>query len=927
MADDEQTNVLPPEMVETSDLPNDDTLKEAYAAMRTREPAADQVLVAAAAENESSTPMKIACHSCGQKLDLSTMPAFAKVACPVCGTELIVPKWFDNYLLEETCGVGGMATVYRALDVALDREVAIKVLNDDLSGQQERSEMFLQEARTAATINHYAVIPIYTCGIFEDQTYIVMQYMSGGSLEDLLASAREPLPLPHVMSWIRDIAAGLENAWRHGIIHHDIKPANIMLDQDGKAKVGDFGIAQIADNTTATDAARSWVSPHYVSPEKLLTGQEDYRGDIYSLGATFYHLVTGVPPFNSDDLDELLRIRVNEDPVSPALHRQGLPDGMVQLILEMLARDPAQRPDYIRIIKTLNALLNTPKKRKTAEAGGQRAAAAKVRVPVRKQKVPAAVVLLRIFAHLFSLTVLLGITIYVLDKYDRLNAFADYLPRFMQEKKKSYEAEKRLNAELINSFQSGDPENVIRSGENILRREFRGKRYQAALQLAYAAYLVNSKEQPVVKYVDSISSALHAHLKPIDRIVYEDSLALLNYMAGEVEYDELDSETKFSNASDYAAKLALAELLIRFQTEPDMLPQTRRDLLANFKAELEGLVTESCWLRDAFKDRIPYWNQVIETGTGIIDETEPLFRSLIKEEAKWSFPQPRKLRKKTRSLEDTVKDFGAASRIIISTMRVKDGQAKFLALERPQYECPMDVFNSKIRMERYAATLPDITDKDMVLLERRVLMRLQLIQPHMVAATAGPEGALPIEAMTWKQKRREFELDAGKVIFTDRNIQYIPEDCEDEEEDSIFLSWLDLSPELLKKWLAALAERRCARPLASQEAVGTVGVTKDRLERADLWLDTAYMASWYNDLELLEKALKNAAAESNANSVEDQISNIFLKVVKTAEEPAANAEAAPAEEKRTDADEDADANADEDTESVESEDDEDDELE
>ncbi len=901
MADDEQTNVLPPEMVETSDLPNDDALKEAYAAMRTREPAADQVLVAAAAaENESNTPMKIACHSCGQKLDLSTMPAFAKVACPVCGTELIVPKWFDNYLLEEICGVGGMATVYRALDVALDREVAIKVLNDDLSGQQDRSEMFLQEARTAATINHYAVIPIYTCGIFEGQTYIVMQFMSGGSLEDLLASARAPLPLPHVMSWIRDIATGLENAWQHGIIHHDIKPANIMLDQDGKAKVGDFGIAQIADNNASTDAARSWVSPHYVSPEKLLTGQEDYRGDIYSLGATFYHLVTGVPPFNSDDLDELLRIRVNEDPVSPALHRQGLPEAMVQLILDMLARNPEQRPDYSRIIKALNALLNrsagTPKKRKAAASAGQRTAAPKMRMTAQKQKVPAAVVLLRIFAHLFSLTVLLGITIYVLDRYDRLNAFADYLPRFMQEKKKSYEAEKRLNTELINSFQSGDPENVIRSGEDVLRREFRGKRYQAALQLAYAAYLVNSKEKPVAEYVRSISTALHAHLKPVDRIVYEDSLALLSYLAGETEYDLLDSETKFSHASDYAAKLALAELLIRLQTEPDMLPQTRGELLANFKAELDGLVTESCWLRDAFEDRIPYWNQVIETGTGIIDETEPLFRSLIKEEAKWTFPQPRKLRKKTRSLEDTVKDFGTASKIIISTMRVKDGQAKFQALERPQYEFPMDIFNSKIRMERYAASLPDIADKDMVLLERRVLMRLQLILPHMVAATAGPEGGLPVQPMIWKQKRREIELDAGTVVFTDRNIQLIPEDCEDEEEDTIFLSWLDLSPELLKKWLAELAERRCTRPLASQEEVGSLGVTKDRLERADLWLDTAYIASWYNDLELLEKALKNAAAESNANSVEDQISNIFLKVVKSVESPAEKAEDAAPED-------------------------------
>ena len=314
-------NELSQEMVETTDLPADSPVYQEIQ---------EQRLENAASEGEPKV-LKISCHSCGQKLDLTNFPAFSRVACPQCGTELIVPKWFDNYLLEEAGGEGGMATVYRALDLALDREVAIKVLNSDLGSKQEVSELFLHEARTAATINHHAVVPIYTCGIYEGQTYIVMQFMSGGSLEDLLDKSTEPLPIAHVVSWMRDTAMGLQNACEHGIIHHDIKPANIMLDQEGKAKICDFGISQVVTGKKEDSTVKltdSWVSPHYVSPEKLVNGKEDFRGDIYSLGATFYHLITGNTPFAENDLDELFRTKVNNDPMAPMHHRKDIPESI-----------------------------------------------------------------------------------------------------------------------------------------------------------------------------------------------------------------------------------------------------------------------------------------------------------------------------------------------------------------------------------------------------------------------------------------------------------------------------------------------------------------------------------------------------------------------------------------------------------------------
>ncbi|MCK5845700.1 MAG: serine/threonine protein kinase, partial [Victivallales bacterium] len=240
--------------------------------------------------------LKIFCYNCGQKLDLTDMTPFSKINCPSCSSEIIVPRWFDNYLLEELCGVGGMAVVYRGLDLALDREVAIKILNRESAESPGQNKLFLHEARTVATLNHFAILPIYTCGEYEGQAYFVMQYMSGGSLDVEIANAKgEGLLVDEACKWLKDIAEGLDNAKRHGIIHHDIKPGNFMLDSERNAKIGDFGISQALHDKSSEELAKlaaSWGSPQYVSPEKIETGVESHLGDIYSLGATFYHVLT-----------------------------------------------------------------------------------------------------------------------------------------------------------------------------------------------------------------------------------------------------------------------------------------------------------------------------------------------------------------------------------------------------------------------------------------------------------------------------------------------------------------------------------------------------------------------------------------------------------------------------------------------------------
>jgi tRNA A-37 threonylcarbamoyl transferase component Bud32 len=351
----------------------------------------------AAPEAAKARPLKIFCWKCGQKLDLSDMEPFSQIGCPSCQSAIIVPKWFDNYLLEEKAGEGGMAFVYRGLDLALDREVAIKVLSPDLAKEEQKGNLFLHEARTAATLNHYAVLPIYTCGEFEDQPYIVMQWMAGGSLDVKLEAGKEPLPVPDVVKWIRDIAEGLDNARRHGIIHHDVKPANIMMDADGNVKIGDFGISQAlhdARSAKLNELTKAWASPHYVSPEKVATGKETYLGDIYSLGATFHHLLTGREPFADEhELDRLIRIRLDKDPPEPRTLRAEVPEAVSALVMAMMARTPEARPGYRDIINDLNAAL---------KGGGRVAARKAARIPAKGNGAPLSATRLKINASEFG---------------------------------------------------------------------------------------------------------------------------------------------------------------------------------------------------------------------------------------------------------------------------------------------------------------------------------------------------------------------------------------------------------------------------------------------------------------------------------------------------------------------------------------------
>lgn len=301
--------------------------------------------------SENQQPIKLFCRGCGEKLDVTLLEPFSHVPCPNCGLSLRVPKRFDRYLLEKLCGIGGMSKVYRAIDPDLARRVAIKILDPEFNAECRGCEQFIYEAKLVARVNHPGIIPIYDCGVYENEPFLVMRYMERGSLEAMLKSRTMP-DLAITCGWLHTIADGLQAALKFDIIHHDIKPGNILISDTGEAGLGDFDLADVRDSVESLLCATGWASPAYVSPERLQDGHEDYQGDIFSLGVTAYELVTGQIPFDTNgETEDLIKRRrhpffTEAHLLNPAVSRR-----FSDLLNRMMRFDPATRPDYPEIVE------------------------------------------------------------------------------------------------------------------------------------------------------------------------------------------------------------------------------------------------------------------------------------------------------------------------------------------------------------------------------------------------------------------------------------------------------------------------------------------------------------------------------------------------------------------------------------------------
>lgn len=245
------------------------------------------------------------------------------------------------YEVREPVGSGGMGVVYKAFDPALNRLVALKVLPADFLRDTSFAERFQREIRIWASLEHPSVVPVYMAGIEDGVPFLSMKFVGGGTLADRLQGG--PLPLERAFSTLSDVAVALDFAHSRGIVHRDVKPANVLLGEDGRAYLSDFGIAHILDDSGDTQSRGLAGTPRYMAPEQARGQTPDQRADVYSLGCMAYEMLTGSPPFTGRTPMEVLMRHMNEEPAPPRSLAPSLPAAAEAAILTAMAKDPARR--------------------------------------------------------------------------------------------------------------------------------------------------------------------------------------------------------------------------------------------------------------------------------------------------------------------------------------------------------------------------------------------------------------------------------------------------------------------------------------------------------------------------------------------------------------------------------------------------------
>ena len=249
-----------------------------------------------------------------------------------------------RYEVIERVGLGGMAEVYRARDDLLGREVAVKVLNDKLSGDKSFVERFRREAQAAANLSHPNIVSLYDYGSDEGANFIVMELIDGRGLEQIIAEEGPLLP-ERAAEMASDVARALERAHATGLVHRDIKPSNIMITSYGQTKVTDFGIARaIGDgDQTMTQTGMVIGTASYLSPEQAQGNPVDARSDVYALGCVLYEMLTGAPPFKGDTPLSIAYKHVREDAEKPSTLNPDVPPALDAIVMKALAKNPDNR--------------------------------------------------------------------------------------------------------------------------------------------------------------------------------------------------------------------------------------------------------------------------------------------------------------------------------------------------------------------------------------------------------------------------------------------------------------------------------------------------------------------------------------------------------------------------------------------------------
>ncbi|HIB63948.1 MAG TPA: serine/threonine protein kinase [Phycisphaerales bacterium] len=263
-------------------------------------------------------------------------------------------KELDGFVLTEALGAGSNSKVYLGVPAdTLNRDsaVACKILNEEANKGKDTLARYGREIRIAHKLDHPGIVKMYSWGEQSNLLFIIMEYVEGGTLADLI---KPDLPLSEAYSYMGQIATALQHAHENDIVHRDIKPANILM-QDGFCKISDFGLGRaLQDDVSLTKEGTVLGTPAYIAPEQIQGKKPTAACDQYALGVLFYELLTGVRPFISNDSVALLMMQLQESPVDPRTHRAEIPEKVSAVVLRMMEKDPKKRFPSVR--KALAAL-------------------------------------------------------------------------------------------------------------------------------------------------------------------------------------------------------------------------------------------------------------------------------------------------------------------------------------------------------------------------------------------------------------------------------------------------------------------------------------------------------------------------------------------------------------------------------------------
>jgi uncharacterized RDD family membrane protein YckC len=296
----------------------------------------------------------------------------------------LVGEVLDHFRVDDEIGRGGMGAVFRGWDTSLDRPVALKVLRDDITGRPDQEDRFLREARAQAQLNHPNVVHIYFIGHRPPKTpgghrslYFAMELVDGPSLEEDVIDKQLRLDPEQARKDMIEIANGLCAGLRAGIIHRDVKPSNLMRSKQGFVKIADFGLAKpLREDVKITQDGALVGSPLYMAPEQARGKNVDHRADMYALGATFFHLLAGRPPFDGRNSIEVVAQHLAEPPPSLLKIAADVPEPLAKIVMRLLAKDPEQR--YATYEELIAALEEAAPKRRAFAGFWVRAAAATI---------------------------------------------------------------------------------------------------------------------------------------------------------------------------------------------------------------------------------------------------------------------------------------------------------------------------------------------------------------------------------------------------------------------------------------------------------------------------------------------------------------------------------------------------------------------